>query len=585
MELFDRVKRSVGQLFVSEEEFEKRERGAEFSEGLHKLKFAVELANIEKSEKDIPYAGALAGTVGISGFTDNDKGVPHTHPLKLFYDIFESHTWTRTSIEAIAKAFKAVGYMVKSEEDGANKEEMKKLTEFFVKVNDKDESLDELLYKIVIDYLICGNAYMRVRYRRDGFVKHLDRLDPSNMFAIVDKFGKNLGWIYKAPGFDAVALQTKEVVQWKEHNPRNDVYGLPKMMNLLPAITSDLYVLQFNKNFFKNNASIGKIFEQDADDITIERNRLIFRKQYAGADNAHKNLILQSGKNQNGSMKLVYAGDKSAYEMGFIELRKSSREEVFGLFGVPMEVVGVGEAGALGGDTTAESFEVFHKNTISPMLEIIYGRFSRVFIQGIMGLKGVSIGPKDRQAYLSKGQAVAVYTAARTGVCKLNELREFLGKPPVEGGDILVIVRPDGIFPAKMGLREIDPKLNIDDLLQEMKEMNGPGKQMQDAAVDSNEVTPRGSSTRKGLITDVEILEIVSKSLGENFSSANKAVDADGEGDLWLLGGADPEMALEVEANAEGVALNVVGRGKIQSLGSIRAAKGRLTEYAEKLYA
>jgi hypothetical protein len=106
-----------------------------------------------------------------------------------------------------------------------------------------------------------------------------------------------------------------------------------------------------------------------------------------------------------------------------------------------------------------------------------------------------------------------------------------------------------------------------------------------DANIDTNEVTPRGSSTKKNLVTDVEMLEIIRNSLGNDFSSANKAVEGDDGSDLWLLGGADPEMAVKVEQTEDGLAMDIVGRGVVQSLGSIRTFKGRLTEYAGRLYA
>jgi hypothetical protein len=117
-----------------------------------------------------------------------------------------------------------------------------------------------------------------------------------------------------------------------------------------------------------------------------------------------------------------------------------------------------------------------------------------------------------------------------------------------------------------------------------MKDAQGP-KMNPDANIDTNEVTPRGSSTKKNLVTDVEMLEIIRNSLGNDFSSANKAVEGDDGSDLWLLGGADPEMAVKVEQTEDGLAMDIVGRGVVQSLGSIRTFKGRLTEYAGRLYA
>jgi HK97 family phage portal protein len=385
-----------------------------------------------------PYmSGNFKGSFTDEGYQKSE------HPMKLFFKIHELHDPVRTCVKSIVNACIRTGYEVISAA-GMDDPYRHRIETFLKNVNPNQTFID-LLKEQLTDFEICENSMMRIAFRADGYIKYIYRLPPDTVYIKADEYGMVQGYKQKVDGLNDITFEADEVIHIKGVNPLNALFGLSKLFTLMSPVLQYAYAQKYNQLFFQQGGRGGKIFSQDAGPETLKRNRDVLRNEYSGLDKMHRLILL--GKEGGKGVDLVYNGDKNPVEMGFQELRKTTKQSIFELYGVLPEVIGSHERGPLGGDVTDQSWELFLKITVYPLLESFYAEFTRKFIHQKLGLPWITVRPKLKEALWDKAQALAVYHVARTGIETINGLRKGLGLPPIPGGDILVMLTNDGLMP------------------------------------------------------------------------------------------------------------------------------------------
>ncbi|MBC7288802.1 MAG: phage portal protein, partial [Armatimonadetes bacterium] len=149
--------------------------------------------------------------------------------------------------------------------------------------------------------------------------------------------GRNLveGYIYEANG-KQVAFGSDEVLHFRYYSPCDDFYGLSPLAAAVDSVTTDLFAIAYNQGFFRRGARPeGVITSQvELSEEELKRLRAQFEEIYAGAENAHRVLIL-------GSDLQWQSLGVSPKEADFLQQRRLSREEICAVFGVPPAVVGI----------------------------------------------------------------------------------------------------------------------------------------------------------------------------------------------------------------------------------------------------
>jgi SPP1 gp7 family putative phage head morphogenesis protein len=193
-------------------------------------------------------------------------------------------------------------------------------------------------------------------------------------------------------------------------------------------IDLDNYLMEFNKNFFKNGARLNGVLETE---MTTEEQlfnlKISFEEQYAGVKNAYKTVALPKG------VKFT-ATQAQAKDMDFSNLAKETFDRVLAGFRVSRTVLGTAESDT--NRATAETADyVFAKRTIKPKMQLIISYLNEFLVPRYADniyLEFIDPVPEDTAARMVEMQTAV----ASKQVITQNEAREeFMGLGPVEGGD------------------------------------------------------------------------------------------------------------------------------------------------------
>jgi len=129
-----------------------------------------------------------------------------------------------------------------------------------------------------------------------------------------------------------------EIVHFKSFNPEDPYYGLPPMTIAAQTIESDYYARDYNKRFFKNDASAGLMLSTDSnyDEVTDKRMKEQWLKNHRGYEKSHIMEILWAGLKPLPDLR-------KPRDIQYLGIIKLSREEIISLFGTPPAVVGLFE--------------------------------------------------------------------------------------------------------------------------------------------------------------------------------------------------------------------------------------------------
>jgi len=271
---------------------------------------------------------------------------------------------------------------------------------------------------------LTGEAWLLVLRNALGLPVELMALRPDRVEPIPHPTEFLSGYWYKI-GDQRIRLEPDEIIPILMPNPMNPYRGAGPVQALLPELDAEHMSVLWSRAFFRNSARPGGIVEVDRtlSDPEFERMRAHWNAQHSGIANAHRVAFLERATWKEVSL--------TQRDMQYEQLRKLTRDNILGAFGVPLSVMGITEsvnrANAEAGDV------MFARWVIKPRLIRIRAalneRLLPMFGEG-MEFDFVDPVPEDRTAALDeadRGYSRRILTR--------NEARRRLGEPPVDGGD------------------------------------------------------------------------------------------------------------------------------------------------------
>jgi len=242
-------------------------------------------------------------------------------------------------------------------------------------VNSWGESLNEIIFKCILDIEIFGGYYIKVVYNPAGLIAELYHIPFQNI-----RVGKDGGYFYREDWDDRFA-RTKPVIYaaytpgvvskepqifcFKEYRPGTRYYPLPGYMGSINYIETDIRISQYHLSAINNGMFPSKMiqfFNGEPNEEGKKKLERQFKDKFTGAENAGE-IILSFG---NDPAKAIQIQDLSATELDkqFTILNETVQQEVFSGHGITTPALfGVMTAGKLGESTQLkEGFEIF-KNT------------------------------------------------------------------------------------------------------------------------------------------------------------------------------------------------------------------------------
>jgi HK97 family phage portal protein len=210
------------------------------------------------------------------------------------------------------------------------------LTEKFEHPNSK-QSHNDFLQEWCGFYALYGEAFIRKLRRTVGQaagtqLPDLVNLNPMHMREILQ--GDELvGWKYKNMQFSL-----EEIIHTKDFNPYNPHRGMPPLMPIDQELEMDNSSMTFNKMFFRNDATPHFILSTDKNLTDEQRTRLQawWDATHKGADKTFRTAIFEGGVKPS-TLALTHK------DMDFVEQKKMTREEIFGIWRVPKILFGISD--------------------------------------------------------------------------------------------------------------------------------------------------------------------------------------------------------------------------------------------------
>lgn len=253
-------------------------------------------------------------------------------------------------------------------------------------VNDKYETLEDVVKRCVFDLLIFGGFAIQLMYK-GGKVEAMYWLDfqkcrkseDEKKIYYSDDWGK---YAKKALEYNAWTPDTDKgtcIFYYKGHKTRG-IYPVPMYIGALKSVKISTEISNFHLNNitkgFASNAVIS-FNNGEPDEDTKARIEKDVKEKFCGTDNAGSFLLLFNDSKDNACEIAKIQDDK--FDLKYDALAKSVKEDIFiafratpTLFGLPNENNGFSKQEYL------ESFELYNKTVVVPLQKDIERAFKSI---------------------------------------------------------------------------------------------------------------------------------------------------------------------------------------------------------------
>lgn len=344
---------------------------------------------------------------------------------------YECYVWVRKAIKVISDNLSVLPLQVLR---GDQLVSGHPLIDLLTDVNDTMSSID-LWNQWVTDMLLGGEEGWELVKNTRGQYTEIWPRQPHTLYVHADPARKRY---YKVDHYtiddgqgEPYRLAPDEMVLFKFYNPRNPWRGIAPITAVRMSILIDTFAQAWSKLFFNNAARPDYAVVAPEGITKTERDDLELKlSQKFGGAGAHKPIVLEQGVSD---IKILSFPPK---DMEWLEQRRTSREEVGAIFGVPDEIMGWGR-------DTYENFStalrVLWTLTIVPLASQRDTHLTEYF-QRVKVLQPNEVVSTDFSGVeaLSDDEA-AEWTQAQgqitAGAITINEWRARKGLDPVPWGD------------------------------------------------------------------------------------------------------------------------------------------------------
>ena len=257
-------------------------------------------------------------------------------------------------------------------------------------VNKNDETISDIIQKIVSDYIIFGGFAIQVIRNANGEISELYWVDftkirsdkKNEVFFYSEDWCKSYGRVkyIKYPKFNPDDSNASSIFYYKGNKTRG-TYPVPLYNAAITSCELEKKINEFHLNEISNNFLTSKIINFNSgipdDDLKNEIERNINEK-FSGSENAGRLLIsFNANKDSETTITDIPMDDfADRYEA----LHKRSREQIFtafratpNLFGLMTETTGFNE------QEFAEAFKLYNRTVVKPIQKVIVDAFDKIF--------------------------------------------------------------------------------------------------------------------------------------------------------------------------------------------------------------
>ncbi len=365
---------------------------------------------------------------GWQEFFGNRKGGTKKGDLEAYVRNFES--WVYAAVSCIARNVAKVElslYLQKSKEKDKWQEVYDHpFLDLYNTVNPYMSTFE--LKELTQTYLdLIGNAYWYLPTNGIGKPGEIwpllaHKVKPvAGTRVLIDHYEYNLGG-------KVIIFSPDEILHFRYANPNSLITGLSPLQAVLLSADTNKAMMEHSFNTFESGAFLGTVIEAPAEmsPMDYERLKTDLRQQHTGVENAGKTKIFKGAKLNRVAQTMA--------ELGYIEGRKLTKDDILRVYGVPDTKLGGGESGAAASRATAFQLEeTFTGETIQPRLIRLSTGINQYLLpkwDDRLWCEFEDISPSDKEFNLSLEES-----RLKTGYYSINEKRAMDGLEPVVWGD------------------------------------------------------------------------------------------------------------------------------------------------------
>lgn len=400
--------------------------------------------------KDGP-APIAQGLEGYTSFGDWNPWSRYNNPISAFFDFYQQNPWVRGVCDKIAGEILNDGWQLVDETAAQRTHpDFESVSAWLTAIN-----FGQLRHCVGLDLAVCRNAYLYKQRNGLGQITNLLRIPPQTMKPLGTTATGVTAWKQTVGNLQRV-YALEDILHIKGPNPLSDIVGLPVLTASAIDVEADNAMALFNRSYFGNGTQAGMVLKLNeskgsADKWTDsdERRALnrwtqmisYIERRYQNPTNSHLPLVLR------GDWDLLKGAGQAVADAQFLDGRRFNARTVCTSYGFPMEALGLGDRGALGGNLADPAQEQL--DAVVDYHESLFdSHFTLLFLQGDLGIVGLKTTPRPRASRITTAATVAAKNMATTGCYTRAEIRAVtMHARPAIGADEFVLVTPTGVQP------------------------------------------------------------------------------------------------------------------------------------------
>lgn len=256
------------------------------------------------------------------------------------------------------------------------------------KINSKMESWDDVLKRVISDYLIFDGFALQIIFNKIGQVNELYWLDFRNCRTNEDEtvvyysreWEKSSPKKIEYPRYDGTQTTGSCVFYFKGHKTRG-VYPIPRYSGALNAIETSTEIARYHLSAIHNNFNGNLIINFNNGEPTEDVKKDIERKiknKFSGAENGGKFLVSFNDSKENG-VEVVRLQDDNT-DKKYDQLRKDTYKEIFVAFRCQPQLFGfVIEGSLFNKEEYKQAYELYYKTVVAPIQNDITSCLDKIY--------------------------------------------------------------------------------------------------------------------------------------------------------------------------------------------------------------
>jgi PBSX family phage portal protein len=313
-----------------------------------------------------------------------------------------------------------------------------------------EESLTNIMMKVLTDYEATGNGYLEIGRTVRGEIGYIGHIPATTIRVrrLKDGFVQVIGHkVVYFRNFGATNInpitadpRPNEIIQFKQYSPLNTYYGIPDIMSAISSIHGDQLASQYNIDYFSNKAVPRYVVTVKGARLSSEAEDKLYRfLQTNLKGQSHRTLYIPlPGDTQQNKVEFKMEPiENGVQEASFNQYRLRNRDDILIAHQVPLSKIGGSDASNIAAALSQD--RTFKEQVARPLQRTIEKFINRIVKEktDILELKFNELTLTDE---IAQSQILERYI--KTQIMVPNEAREVLGLAQRPDGDSPFIMSP-----------------------------------------------------------------------------------------------------------------------------------------------